>query len=78
MEAVKFYSVTENGQELQMLKSLLEAAALWEISTTRRNVYEVTPNHESENRITSWTRVAEIPGEELATLMRKSRERPRE
>jgi hypothetical protein len=39
MEAVKFYSVTENGQELQMLKSLLEAAALWEISTTRRNVY---------------------------------------
>jgi len=74
MEAVKFYSVTENGRELQMLKSLLEAAALWEISTTRRNVYEVTPNHDGENHIASWTRVAEVPAEELATIMRKSRQ----
>jgi hypothetical protein len=73
MEAIRFYSVTEKGQELQMLKSLPEAAALWEISTTRRNVYEVTPNHDGENHIASWTCVAEIPSE-LATIMRKSRQ----
>jgi|GEM_PF-3888225 len=73
MEA-KFYSVTENDKELELLKSLLEAAALWEISTTRRNVYEVTPNHDGENHIASWTRVAEVPADDLAAIMRKSRE----
>jgi hypothetical protein len=74
MEDVKFYSVTENGQELQMLKSLLEAAALWEISTTRRAVYEVMPKHDCGNHIASWTRVAEVPADELTAIMQKSRE----
>jgi hypothetical protein len=74
MEAAKFYSVTENGQELEMLRSLTDAAALWEISTTRRAVYEVTANHDAGNHIASWTRVAEVPAEELSEIMRKSRE----
>jgi hypothetical protein len=73
MEA-KFYSVTENGDELQMLRSLTEAAALWEISTTRRAVFEVMPNHDAEGHLVSWTRVQELPAEELTEIMRKARE----
>jgi DNA-binding PadR family transcriptional regulator len=74
MEDVKFYSVTENGQELQMLKSLVEAAALWEISTTRRSVYEVTPEHDAQGHPISWTRIKEIPYEELTEIMRQARQ----
>ena len=74
MDEPKFYSVTENGEELQTLKSLLEAAALWEISTTRRAVYEVVPNHDAEGRPVSWTRVKEIPAEQLTEIMHKLRE----
>jgi hypothetical protein len=73
MEDVKFYSITENGQELQMLKSLVEAAALWEVSTTRRAVYQVMPNHADGHPI-SWTRIKEIQYDELTEIMRKARE----
>lgn len=74
MEEAKFYSITENGQELQMLRSLVEAAALWEISTTRRSVYEVTPTHDAAGHPISWTRIKEISYDELTEIMRKARE----
>ncbi len=56
-----------------MLKSLVEAAALWEVSTTRRAVYQVMPNHADGHPI-SWTRIKEIQYDELTEIMRKARE----
>ena len=73
MEETKFYSVAEHGQELQVMKSLPEAALEWEINQDHRTVTEVAPDHQSESAATPWLFVREVPKDELLDVLKMSR-----
>ncbi len=73
MEEKKFYSLAENGTELQVLTSPPEAALEWEISPEHRTVTEVTRDHHSESPAAPWIVVRKLPKEELLNVLKLSR-----
>jgi hypothetical protein len=73
MEEKKYYSLIENGAELQVIASLPEAALEWEINPEHRTVSEVAPHHESQSATASWVVVREVPKDELLDVLKMSR-----
>ena len=63
----KFYSVTEDGVEIETVASLFGAAKMWEEAKDRRSVYEVVPA--AIDGGAPWTRIGQISAATLLDVL---------
>ncbi len=68
MDEQIFYSVTEDGQQIERLESLYGAASLWNERRGSRSVYEVSPGTAPNE----WTTIGQVGAEKLADALEGS------